>query len=51
MVQPSFFSVLQSPVTPFYIGKTITKSAKFTKNANCFELIPKTIGNRKRDCA
>ena len=32
-----FFSVLRSPVTPFDRGKTIAKSAKFAKNANCFE--------------
>ena len=25
------------PVTPFDRGKTIAKSANFTKNANCFE--------------
>ena len=31
------FSVLRSPVTPFDRGKTIAKSANFTKNANCFE--------------
>ena len=39
-VQPkirSLVSVLQSPVTPFDRGKTIAKSANFTKNANCFE--------------
>ena len=39
-VQPevrSFFSVLRSPVTPSGRGKTIAKSANFTKNANCFE--------------
>ena len=34
------FLVLRSPVTmvtPFDRGKTIAKSANFTKNANCFE--------------
>ena len=39
MVQPetrSFVSVLRSPVTPFDRGKTIAKSANFTKNGNCF---------------
>ena len=39
-VQPkirSLVSVLRSPVTPFDRGKTIAKSANFTKNANCFE--------------
>ena len=33
----SFVLVLRSPITPFYRGKTIAKSANFTKNANCFE--------------
>ena len=32
-----FFSVLRSPVRPFDRGKTIAKSANFTRNANCFE--------------
>ena len=31
----SYVSVLRSPVMPFDRGKT--KSANFTKNANCFE--------------
>ena len=35
-VQP-LVSVLRSPVKPFDRGKTIAKSANFTKNANCFE--------------
>ena len=39
MVQPetwSFVSVLRSPVTQFDRGKTIAKSANFTKKGNCF---------------
>ena len=33
----SFVSEHRSPVTPFDRGKTIAKSANFTKNGNCFE--------------
>ena len=42
----SFVSVLRSPVTPFDRGKT--KSANFTKNANCFEEC--SVGQGLRGC-
>ena len=50
-VQPeirSFVSLLRSHVTPFDRGKPIAKSAKFTKNANCFEEC-NVFGNGKCD--
>ena len=39
-------SVLRFPITPFDRGKTIAKSANFTKNANCFEEC-NVLGNGK----
>ena len=47
-VQPkirSFVSLLRSPVTPFDGGKTIAKSANFTKNANWTFLATESVNS------